>query len=146
MSERRKSQKQKFNFGDIVRVKGYETELFQIACFTSVYYHYPDALYKEYTYELSRIPDEEWLEAYEEELTLVCTAEQAQDLVRRYQSKSRNNQGAIHFPSIQDQIDRLLDDHITFMELYGILKDEEYKSLAYLAFAELQELIQKTDN
>ncbi|WP_134705059.1 hypothetical protein [Ammoniphilus sp. YIM 78166] len=143
MSERRKRQKQKFNFGDIVRVKGYETELFQIACFTSVYYHYPDALYKEYTYELSRIPDEEWLEAFEEELTLVCTAEQAQDLLRSYQAKTRPNTTAPQFPSIQDQIDKLLDDHITFMELYTLLGDEDYKSLAYLAFDELKELIAK---
>lgn len=143
MSERRKRQKQKFNFGDIVRVKGYETELFQIACFTSVYYHYPDALYKEYTYELSRIPDEEWLEAFEEELTLVCTAEQAQDLLRSYQAKSRSNTQAPPFPSIRDQIDKLLDDHITFMELYSLLGDEEYKALAYLAFEELQDLVEK---
>lgn len=142
MNERRKSQKQKFNFGDIVRVKGYETELFQIACFTSVYYHYPDTLYKEYTYELSRIPDEEWLEAYEDELTLVCTAEQAQELIQRYQSKVQSRTSPLQLPSIQEKIDKLLDDHISFMELYAVLGDEEYKSMAYLAFEELQQLIQ----
>lgn len=73
----------KFFFGDIVQVKGYGAELFKIVGFRTEIWRYKENAWEDVIYELSRIRDGEWLEAGEEELTLVADAENADMFIQK---------------------------------------------------------------
>lgn len=71
-----------FFFGDIVQVKGYGTDLFKVVGFRTEIWRYQEDSWEDVIYELSRITDAEWLEAAEDELTLVAEAEHADTFIQ----------------------------------------------------------------
>jgi hypothetical protein len=73
----------KFLFGDLVHVIGYGTDLFKVVGFRSEIWRYKEDAWEDMIYELSRISDGEWLEAGEEELTLVADAESAEMIIQK---------------------------------------------------------------
>lgn len=62
------------NFGDIVRVAGYQTRLFQVDGYRTEHWHYPDEEWTDVVYELTDIHTGEWLEADLADLTIVAPA------------------------------------------------------------------------
>ncbi|MGX6444073.1 hypothetical protein ACWM35_12730 [Neobacillus sp. K501] len=73
----------KFFFGDLVQVAGYGSDLFKIVGFRTEIWRYKEDAWEDVIYELSRISDGEWLEAGEEELTLVADAESAETFIQK---------------------------------------------------------------
>lgn len=73
----------KYFFGDLVQVKGYGSDLFKIVGFRTEIWRYKEDAWEDVIYELSRINDGEWLEAGEEELTLVADAESADAFIQK---------------------------------------------------------------
>lgn len=73
----------KFFFGDLVQVAGYGSDLFKIVGFRTEIWRYKEDAWEDVIYELSRISDGEWLEAGEEELTLVADAESADTFIQK---------------------------------------------------------------
>ena len=73
----------KFFFGDLVQVKGYGSDLFKIVGFRTEIWRYKEDSWEDVIYELSRVRDGEWLEAGEEELTLVADAESAEVFIKK---------------------------------------------------------------
>jgi hypothetical protein len=73
----------KFFFGDLVQVSGYGSDLFKVVGFRTEIWRYKEDAWEDVVYELSRIRDGEWLEAGEEELTLVADAESAETFIQK---------------------------------------------------------------
>jgi hypothetical protein len=67
-----------FQFGDIVRVDGYGDRVFEVLGYRVEQYHYPDAEHTDIVFELSDAHTLEWLEADENDLTLVCREAESQ--------------------------------------------------------------------
>jgi hypothetical protein len=67
----------KFNFGDIVAVTGYWPRVFKIDGYRNEECHYPNETYKETVYELIDAHSSVWIEADEDDLTIVARAEMA---------------------------------------------------------------------
>ena len=73
----------KFFFGDLVQVKGYGSDLFKVVGFRTEIWRYKEDAWEDVIYELSRIKDGEWLEAGEEEMTLVADSESAETFIQK---------------------------------------------------------------
>ena len=73
----------KFFFGDLVQVSGYGSDLFKVVGFRTEIWRYKEDAWEDVIYELSRVRDGEWLEASEEELTLVADAESAETFIQK---------------------------------------------------------------
>lgn len=135
--------KRRFDFGDIVRIDGYEDEWYRVEGYTELNYYSLEGMYQESYYDLARIPDGLYLDGYDDNMTLICTAEEAWEALEKRKEKSRKKTLNIKSKkSSQEQIDDLLDEHNDFMELYRITRDKEYVELAKLAFEFIKELQQ----
>ncbi|MEH7526443.1 hypothetical protein V7149_24735, partial [Bacillus sp. JJ1503] len=73
----------KYFFGDLVQVKGYGSDLFKVVGFRTEIWRYKEDAWEDIIYELTRVSDGEWLEAGEEELTIVADAESADAFIQK---------------------------------------------------------------
>lgn len=136
----------KFFFGDLVQVSGYGSDLFKVVGFRTEIWRYKEDAWEDVVYELSRVRDGEWLEASEEELTLVADAESAETFIQKLGLLYLINkqQGPIKLPKLQnilrkaeveemerkkeqkELIDSLLDIYNDYRILYEMFHDQEY--------------------
>ncbi|WP_141431942.1 hypothetical protein [Bacillus sp. 03113] len=73
--------KQRFNFGDLVRVAGYFPRVFQVDGWRTEHWHYPEEEWTDMVYELHDVQTGDWLEADEEDLSIVVPAIMAKDYI-----------------------------------------------------------------
>jgi len=73
---------QKFNFGDLVRVEGYEDCVFCINGKRVEQFFYPDGEWTDVLYELTDVQTADCLDAFEEDLRLVTTADKAEEYLK----------------------------------------------------------------
>lgn len=73
----------KYLLGDLVQVDGYEQDYFKIIGYRTEIWRYKENAWEDVIYELSRISDGEWLEAHEEELTLIADAKRADGIIKK---------------------------------------------------------------
>jgi hypothetical protein len=71
--------KPEFNFGDIVRVNGYYPRLFEIDGRRIENWQYAEEQWTDVVYEVYDVLTSDWIECAEEDLTLVETADKADD-------------------------------------------------------------------
>jgi hypothetical protein len=150
-----------FFFGDLVQVSGYGAELFKVIGFRTEIWRYKEDAWEDVIYELSRVSDGEWLEAGEEELTLVADAENADTFIQKLgllylvkkQEKSGENlkvQNLIRkeeFEAIKKKkekkelIDKLLDIFNDYQILYEWFQDQEYYQVKRVILKKLASLV-----
>ncbi|KOP83088.1 hypothetical protein ACFFHH_07430 [Cytobacillus solani] len=137
----------KYFFGDLVQVKGYGSDLFKIMGFRTEIWRYKEDAWEDIIYELSRISDGEWLEAGEDELTLVADAESADVFIeklgllyfmnkkeklpeiKKLQGNTFRKAERELLANIKEKrmlIDGLLDIYNDYRILYELFQDEEY--------------------
>jgi hypothetical protein len=124
----------KFLFGDLVVVKGYDEDLFKIVGFRTEIWRYKDDAWEDVIYELMRVTDGEWLEADENEITLVADEGQAEAFIKKYGFvfPAKKGMKTKKLPSPMGQkpnwIDQLLDHYNDYKLLYELFNDPVYKS------------------
>ncbi|MBM7703175.1 hypothetical protein [Metabacillus iocasae] len=155
----------KFFFGDIVQVFNYGKELFKVIGIRTEVWRYQEDAWEDIVYELSRITDGEWLEASEEELTLMAPHEEAE---RYMQSISmlylgKEIQKTELLPAMKKQngyekeetrlmkerdeiIDGLLDVYNDYKVLYELFQDEEYAEVMNLVLKHLRKIIDQSSD
>lgn len=143
-----------FQIGDIVLVKGYGSSLFRIVGIRTEIWRYADDGWEELTYELTRMSDGEWLEATEDEMSLMMGNQEAETLIQQLQLNnmivdgSRNEDTIISNQISSDEsnelqdhknmIDDLLDIYNDYKALYQMFKDPEYKDMMNLIVKSLK--------
>jgi hypothetical protein len=152
-------------FGDIVQVKGYGTELFKIVGFRTEIWRYKEDAWEDVIYELARITDGEWLEAGEEDITLVAEAEHADSFIRNlgYLYMLDQKKSVLKLPDpksapiaepklntkeIENQkriIDQLLDVYNDYHVLSEMFQDQEYEKLKKSIVRKLKRLTNNGD-
>ncbi|MCL6571234.1 MAG: hypothetical protein K6T88_06050 [Bacillus sp. (in: Bacteria)] len=150
-----------FFFGDLVQVSGYGAELFKVIGFRTEIWRYKEDAWEDVIYELSRISDGEWLEAGEEELTLVADAENADTFIQKlgllYLVKKQEKTGENlkvenlvrkeEFEAIKQKkekkelIDNLLDIFNDYQILYELFQDQEYYQVMLMILKKLASLV-----
>lgn len=151
-------------FGDLVQVKGYGTEIFKVVGFRTEIWRYKEDAWEDVIYELSRISDGEWLEAGEEELSLLSDAEQADEFIEKLGMLFLINQKAItEIKNNEDFcnqnvevsrtdlttneekqiIDGLLDIYNDYSFLYNFFQDEEYEKAMKIILKKLETITTK---
>ncbi len=151
----------KFFIGDLVQVSGYSADLFKVVGFRTEIWRYKEDAWEDVVYELSRINDGEWLEAGEEELTLVADAESADIfiqklgllyLVNRQEKilKNPNLQNTVRKAELEEiakkkekkeLIDNLLDIFNDYRILYELFHDQEYYHVMRVILRKLKNLV-----
>ncbi|MGG3470131.1 hypothetical protein ABES02_21925 [Neobacillus pocheonensis] len=151
----------KFFIGDLVQVSGYGSDLFKVVGFRTEIWRYKDDAWEDVIYELSRVSDGEWLEAGEEELTLVADAESADTfiqklgllyLVNKQEKTTKNPQlqnivRKAEFEEIErkkekkELIDNLLDIFNDYRILYELFGDQEYYQVMRVILRKLESLV-----
>ncbi|WLR56733.1 hypothetical protein LC048_07585 [Mesobacillus subterraneus] len=137
----------KYFFGDLVQVKGYGSDLFKVVGFRTEIWRYKEDAWEDVIYELSRIKDGEWLEAGEEELTLVADSDSADTFIQKLGllfSANKEVKPSVNLEKKSNQpragekeelrkihqkrltIDNLLDLYNDYRILYKWFNDEEY--------------------
>ena len=136
-----------YQIGDIVLIKGYGNSLFRIVGIRTEVWRYADDGWEELTYELTRMADGAWLEAIEEEISLMISNEEAEIIMQQLHlnppledaqdlgshfinqtSSSKTNE----FNEITNQekmIDELLDIYNDYLALYQMFQDPEYEDM-----------------
>jgi hypothetical protein len=71
-----------FNFGDLVRVVGYHPRVFKVDGYHTDTWHYPNETWTETVYELVDAYTGDWIEAEAEDLTLVVSADKAEEYLK----------------------------------------------------------------
>ncbi|UII54477.1 hypothetical protein LS684_12420 [Cytobacillus spongiae] len=155
----------KFFFGDLVQVKDYGTDLFKVVGFRTEIWRYKKDAWEEVIYELSRISDGEWLEASEEELTLLADAETADAFIQKLGLLYQVNQN-LQPPAVQlnepnqvfrqaereliDKqkkkqvvIDGLLDMYNDYQRLFQAFGDQEYQQITRIILHKLKQIIEE---
>ncbi|WP_421378990.1 hypothetical protein ACOJQI_14310 [Bacillus salacetis] len=121
----------KFLFGDLVKVKGYDSDIFKVVGFRTEIWRYKEDAWEDVIYELTRITDGEWLEADEDELTLIADYDQAETYIKKFGIvlPGKPEQALLPSPRYQDDsfVDRLLDHYNDYKALYYLFKDKKYK-------------------
>ncbi|WP_066299583.1 hypothetical protein [Bacillus sp. FJAT-29937] len=153
----------KYFFGDLVQVKGYGSDLFKVVGFRTEIWRYKEDAWEDIIYELTRISDGEWLEAGEEELTIVADAESADAFIQKLGllyllnkkeklPTSLEQKGAAPnfrktekeiLASIRERkllIDGLLDIYNDYRILYEMFRDEEYKHIMRVIVRKLKQI------
>ncbi|WP_043933694.1 hypothetical protein [Bacillus sp. EB01] len=152
----------KYFFGDIVQVKGYGNELFRVVGVRTEIWRYKEDAWEDIIYELSRVKDGEWLEAGEEELTLLADADHAETFINKLgflhivgkqekarkqkQEVSRKNAEAEELDRIKERrqlIDRLLDIYNDYRILNEMFGDHEYIQVMEVIMKKLKNLNSK---
>ncbi|MEH7226025.1 hypothetical protein V7112_19605 [Bacillus sp. JJ1566] len=148
----------KYYFGDLVFVQGYENDVFKIVGIHTEIWRYKEGAWEDVIYELARVTDGEWLEAGEDELTLLADFDQAETFLQKYSLKyfvKKKNKNAgmyenmdIYRKSEKDSmrikkekkeiIDGLLDVYNDYKILYDMFQDQKYKDVMDLAMKNLQ--------
>jgi hypothetical protein len=151
----------KFFFGDLVQVSGYGADLFKVVGFRTEIWRYKEDAWEDVIYELSRVSDGEWLEAGEEELTLVADAESADTFIQKLgllylvnkqdqAIKNTNLKNLIRkaeFEEIErkkekkELIDNLLDIFNDYRILYELFHDQEYYQVMRVILRKLESLV-----
>ncbi len=149
-----------YYFGDLVLVAGYGREFFKVIGIRTEIWRYKDNAWEEVIYELTRIKDGEWLEAGEEELTLVADHQHAEAFLQKisqlYLAKKESTSLEMHgmkkeFRRSEKEhlkkenerreiIDGLLDVYNDYKLLYELFKDDQYKDVMELALKNLEKL------
>ncbi|WP_042355387.1 hypothetical protein [Bacillus rubiinfantis] len=113
----------KFIIGDLVQVSGYGADLFKVVGFRTEIWRYKEDAWEDVIYELSRISDGEWLEAGEEELTLVADADSADTFIQKL--------GLLYLVNKQDKVikDPHLQTKVRKAELEELARKREKKEL-----------------
>lgn len=150
----------KYLFGDLVQVSGYGSDLFKVVGFRTEIWRYKEDAWEDVIYELSRVSDGEWLEAGEEELTLVADAESAETFIQKLGLLYLINkqQKSISLPKLQNMlrkaeveeierkkekkqyIDHLLDIYNDYRILYELFSDAEYHHVMRVILRKLETL------
>lgn len=117
-----------FRFGDMVSVEGYPDEWFIIIGFRAEIWRYQDSAWEDIIYELSHIEDGSWLEASEEELTLVARGEDRQRFLslKKPVIKQTKNRNTRKENRTKANIDQLLDMYNDYQSLYEWFGDASY--------------------
>ncbi|MDR6998203.1 hypothetical protein [Neobacillus niacini] len=151
----------KFFFGDLVQVSGYGADLFKIVGFRTEIWRYKEDAWEDVIYELSRVSDGEWLEAGEEELTLVADAESADTFIQKLGllyliNKQQKPDKTPKLPSTirkaeyeeierkkekKELIDNLLDIFNDYRILYELFHDQEYHHVMRVILRKLESLV-----
>jgi hypothetical protein len=151
----------KFFFGDLVQVSGYGADLFKIVGFRTEIWRYKEDAWEDVIYELSRVSDGEWLEAGEEELTLVADAESADTFIQKLgllylinkqqkPAKTQKLQNTIRKAEYEEierkkekkeLIDNLLDIFNDYRILYELFHDQEYYHVMRVILRKLESLV-----
>lgn len=154
----------KFFFGDLVQVSGYGADLFKVVGFRTEIWRYKEDAWEDVIYELSRVSDGEWLEAGEEEITLVADAESADTFIQKLgllylvnkqeqtqkNTKQKNTVKKAEFEELErkkekkELIDHLLDIFNDYRILYEMFHDQEYYQVMRVILRKL-ELLVKND-
>ncbi|MEH7014383.1 hypothetical protein V7087_26840 [Neobacillus niacini] len=153
----------KFFFGDLVQVAGYGSDLFKIVGFRTEIWRYKEDAWEDVIYELSRISDGEWLEAGEEEMTLVADAESADTFIQKLgllymvnnEEKqqvaiSKTQKNIVRKAELEEiekkkekklLIDNLLDIFNDYKILYTLFHDQEYYQVMRVILRKLKSVI-----
>lgn len=151
----------RFFFGDLVQVKGYGSDLFKVVGFRTEIWRYKENAWEDVIYELARIKDGEWLEAGEEELTLVADAESADLLIQKLgllflankpkeilkipESKSQirkaEREELKRKMDKKEYIDFLLDVYNDYRVLYKLFQDPEYEQVMRVVLRKLTSVV-----
>jgi len=151
----------KFLIGDLVQISGYGTDLFKVVGFRTEIWRYKDDAWEDVIYELARVTDGEWLEAGEEELTLVADAEAADTFIqklgflylvnkqdkttmkKKLQNMVKREEKEELEKNIQKKelIDQLLDIYNDYRILYEMFQDQEYAQVKRLILRKLENLV-----
>jgi hypothetical protein len=155
-----------FFFGDIVQVKGYGTDLFKVVGFRTEIWRYQEDSWEDVIYELSRITDAEWLEAAEDELTLVAEAENADTFIQNlgYLYMLDKDKNTLKLPEpkpspkvdfhVNDKeneqnqkkvIDNLLDVYNDYKLLAEMFQDQEYVKIKKGILRKLKRILSQDD-
>ncbi|MGP7815956.1 hypothetical protein [Niallia sp. 01092] len=147
-----------FFIGDLVKVKGYGSNLFKIMGFRTEIWRYKSDAWEDIIYELSRVSDGEWLEAGEEELTLVADAENADTFIQKLGllyimdkkkrpvdlQKTNSSFRAAEKELLERTkekkalIDGLLDIYNDYRILFHLFHDREYEQVMKLTLRKLK--------
>jgi len=153
----------KFFFGDLVQVAGYGADLFKIVGFRTEIWRYKEDAWEDVIYELSRISDGEWLEAGEEEMTLVADAESADTFIQKLgllylvnnEEKqqvaiSKTQKNIVRKAELEEierkkekkqLIDNLLDIFNDYKILYTMFNDQEYYQVMRVILRKLKSVV-----
>jgi hypothetical protein len=150
----------RFFFGDLVQVKGYGADLFKVVGFRTEIWRYKENAWEDIIYELSRLRDGEWLEAGEEELTLVADAESADTFIQKMGLLLPNKpQTNLNLPEPKnlmrkaereelnkkmekkEYIDFLLDVYNDYRILYNMFQDPEYEKVMQVVLRKLSSIV-----
>ncbi len=152
----------KYFFGDLVQVKGYGADLFKVVGFRTEIWRYKEDAWEDVIYELSRIKDGEWLEAGEEELTLVADAESADTFIQKLGllfSANKEVKPSVNLEKKPNQpragekeelrkvtqkrmtIDNLLDIYNDYRILYKWFRDDEYAHVMRVILRKLSMIV-----
>ncbi|TRZ37836.1 hypothetical protein CEQ21_20625 [Niallia circulans] len=155
----------RYFIGDLVKVKGYGSNLFKIMGFRTEIWRYKSDAWEDIIYELSRVSDGDWLEAGEEELTLVADAENADSFIQKLgllyimdkkkkpvnlqktNSSYRKTEKELleSTKEKQELIDGLLDIYNDYHILHELFQDNEYEQAMRLTIRKLKQLSSKDD-
>ena len=149
----------KFFIGDIVQVKGQDSDFFKIIGFRTEIWRYKEDAWEDIIYELARIGDGEWMEAAEHELILLADVENAEAFMQKlgllYLIKKQNsleaNELALSLAKKEKnekqdtqkregQINRLLDIYNDYRFLFEWFHDDEYLQVMKATIRELKKL------
>ncbi len=150
----------KFFIGDLVQVKGKGSDLYKIVGFRTEIWRYEDNAWEDVLYELSRIGDEEWLEAGEADLILLADSDNADEFmqklgilysINKQQLVKKQLEETMELEKKDDnltddqvqfekQMNRLLDIYNDYQVLYEWFGDEEYLQVMKAAIRELEKL------
>lgn len=150
----------KFFFGDLVQVSGYGSELFKVVGFRTEIWRYKEDAWEDVIYELSRVSDGDWLEAGEEELTLVADAENAETFIQKlgFLYLVNKQQTPFKLPKLENilrkaeveemerkkekkqLIDDLLDIYNDYRILYEMFHDQEYYQVMRVILRKLESI------
>lgn len=147
----------KFLLGDLVQVDGYEHDYFKIVGYRTEIWRYKDNAWEDVIYELMRISDNEWLEAHEEEMTLIAEATRAEAIIQKletlYSSNKKGSEQVIYKQNNprkgeknkkmttkeqKQNIDGLLDLYNDYRRLFQEFGDDEYRYIMNIALGNLR--------
>lgn len=150
-----------FFFGDLVQVSGYGSDLFKVVGFRTEIWRYKEDAWEDVIYELSRVSDGEWLEAGEEEITLIADAESADTFIQKLGllylvnneekqvtvSQKQNMVRKAELEAIERKkekrqlIDHLLDIFNDYKILYQMFQDQEYYQVMRVILRKLKSVV-----
>lgn len=151
----------RYFIGDLVQVKGQGADLFKVVGFRTEIWRYKEDAWEDVIYELSRISDGEWLEAGEDELTLIADADSADTFIQKlgllYLVNKKQKPLELQEPKssyrkaekerlterkdVNQLIDGLLDIYNDYHVLYELFQDEEYKQVMKVVLRKLRLIV-----